>query len=177
MDRTNRQTGVDDRLARWIEDHGRAVEGYLLSLVRDPNVVDDLLQEVFCRAWQARHRYEEAGKERAYLLTIADRLVRDRHRRAWRETPVAEERWQLIEPADRSEPPLESLARREAEQQLSEALVSLSEPQRRTLLLRYYGGLDFSEIAHALGCPLNTVLSHCRRGLQALRRLLVEEMA
>jgi DNA-directed RNA polymerase specialized sigma24 family protein len=51
---------------------------------------------------------------------------------------------------------------------------TLSEPQRRTLLLRYYGQLEFHEIGTLLEMPLNTVLSHARRGLAALRRSLVE---
>jgi DNA-directed RNA polymerase specialized sigma24 family protein len=40
--------------------------------------------------------------------------------------------------------------------------------------LRYYGDLPFTEIAAMMGCPVNTALSHCHRGLLALRRLLVE---
>jgi len=53
-------------------------------------------------------------------------------------------------------------------------LASLSPPQRRALLLRYYGDLSFAEIAAIMGCPLGTALSHCRRGLLKLRELLVE---
>ncbi len=49
---------------------------------------------------------------------------------------------------------------------------ALTPPQRRVLLLRYYGDLSFSEIAEIVGCPLSTALSHCRRGLLTLRGLL-----
>jgi DNA-directed RNA polymerase specialized sigma24 family protein len=41
------------------------------------------------------------------------------------------------------------------------------------LLLRYYGDLDFAVIAEIMGC-LNTVLSHGRRGLLALRKILAD---
>ena len=44
------------------------------------------------------------------------------------------------------------------------------------LLLRYYGQLGFAEIAAMTSLPLSTTLSHCRRGLEVLRRMLVEEM-
>ena len=60
---------------------------------------------------------------------------------------------------------------------MAEALDQLSVPQRRVLLLRYYGDMSFEEIAATLECPLNTALSHCRRGLLALRRLLSGEQA
>ena len=63
----------------------------------------------------------------------------------------------------------------ETQRLLAAALEALSEPQRRTLLLRYYGNLEFNEIAEQLGSPLNTVLSHNRRGLLALRQLLAEK--
>jgi RNA polymerase sigma-70 factor (ECF subfamily) len=57
---------------------------------------------------------------------------------------------------------------------LHAALDRLAPMQQRVLLLRYYSQLDFQEIADTLQMPLNTALSHCRRGLEALRRLLVE---
>ncbi len=76
---------------------------------------------------------------------------------------------------DESGAPWESASRQESEAALRVALESLSDAQRRTLLLRYYGNLSFDEIASEMACPLGTVLSHCRRALATLRRLLVEE--
>jgi RNA polymerase sigma-70 factor (ECF subfamily) len=81
----------------------------------------------------------------------------------------------VIEPADETQPsPLDVAERWETGRQLDAAMGALSEPQRRTLMLRYYGQLEFHEIAATLKLPLNTVLSHARRGLAVLRRLLVE---
>ncbi|MBI2824513.1 MAG: RNA polymerase sigma factor [Planctomycetia bacterium] len=164
-----------ERLTEWARDHARAVHGYVRALVRDPHAVDDLVQETFCRAWESRHRYAEAGKPRAYLLRIADRLACDRARKLGREQPIDEIHWQQIEPASSDEQPLAALLLTENRRQLDEALAALSEAQRRTLLLRYYGELDYGEIARIMDCPLNTVLSHARRGLLSLRRLLVEK--
>jgi len=167
------------RLAQWVREHGRAVYGYLVSVTRDRHAADDLLQDVFCRAWEARHRYVDNGHERAYLLRIADRLACDRARRAHntqgrRETLLDGDNWKVIEPVDEGQPH-DGLLVDERQAQLNRALEILSEPQRRTLLLKYFGDLDFADIARVLGCPLNTALSHGRRGLHALRRLLVEE--
>ena len=66
---------------------------------------------------------------------------------------------------------------REAIGEVHRALEQLSPPQRRVLLLRYYGQMSFAEIAHIMEIPLNTVLSHCHRGLEKLRKLLGEEKA
>ena len=66
--------------------------------------------------------------------------------------------------------------RAESPTELAVALNSLSPMQRRVLLMRYYGGLEFADIAEQCSAPLGTVLSHCRRGLQTLRKLLTEKM-
>ncbi|HUY91596.1 MAG TPA: sigma-70 family RNA polymerase sigma factor [Pirellulales bacterium] len=171
-DRTNDER---EQLTVWVRRHGRAVLGYLSGIVRNRAAAADLLQDVFCRAWQARDRYRDAGCERAYLLRIADRLACDHARRRKRETPLAGEQTELAERPGRENPPWERMARAETRQLLASALDALSEPQRRTLLLRYYGNLDFQQIAQLLGSPLNTVLSHNRRGLAALRQLLAEK--
>lgn len=163
---------ADERIARWVREHARAVRGYLLGLVRRSDVADDLLQDVFRRAWQSHARYREEGHERAYLLRIADRLVVDRSRRLGREINVDDATWHEVEPAALDVAPLEDLAQGETSGELAAALDQLTLPQRRVLLLRYFGDVTFEEIAAALDCPIGTALSHCRRGLAALRKLM-----
>jgi DNA-directed RNA polymerase specialized sigma24 family protein len=107
-----RQSG-DERISRWVREHGRCVRGYLLGMVRRPDVADDLTQLVFERAWRARDRYRDEGHERAYLLKIADRLVVDRSRRLGLELTVDETVWREVEPAADDESPLEDLTRNE----------------------------------------------------------------
>ena len=160
-----------------MHEHGAAVRGYLAVLVRRSDVVDDLLQDVFRRAWQSRHAYQEAGHARAYLIRIADRLACDWRRRAARDgqRQLDDAGWRTIEPAI-DIPPEESLAAAEARRELDEALGSLTSAQQRVLLLRYYGQMSFNEIAATLECPLGTALSHCRRGLEALRRRLITSL-
>ena len=165
-----------ERFAAWGREHGPAVWGYLLAMVRRTDVADDLVQEVFCKAWQARDRYREQDSARAYLLRIADRLMIDRGRKSGREITLDEDAWSHVEPADPNAGPSRSAVEAEAAARLAEALKRLSHIQRRVVLLRYYGQLGFAEIAETVGCPLNTALSHCRRGLAALREILVEKV-
>jgi RNA polymerase sigma-70 factor (ECF subfamily) len=165
-----------EAVSRWVREHGRSVRGYLLGLVRRPDVADDLLQEVFRRAWQARDRYQEQGHERAWLLRIADNLACDRARRKGKEQTVDEETWRQLEPAGRSPQPDDRLVREESQTELRQALDRLTELQQRVLLLRYYGEMDFAQIAQVVGCPLSTALSHARRGLLALRKIMVENV-
>ena len=162
---------ADDRLSRWVREHGQAVFGFLYVRVHDRHAAEDLVQEVFLRAWQARERYEDQGHERGYLLRIADRLACDRLRGRRPEQLASDEVWSQLEPDDPAEPDVR-LLQDEQDLALRSALDRLTEPQRRTLLLRYFGNLEFQEIASMLGCPLNTALSHAHRGLTALRRWL-----
>jgi RNA polymerase sigma-70 factor, ECF subfamily len=133
-----------------------------------------LSQEVFCRAWRARADYREQGTARAYLLRIADRLVCDRGRRNGTQVNLDQDGWRRHEPICSAAGPLGAAMRAEENRQLAAALDQLSQPQRRVLLLRYFGQFTFAEIAEMIDCPLNTTLSHCRRGLDALRAMLVE---
>ncbi len=168
---------ADELVAQWVQEHGLAVRGYLFGMVRRDDVVDDLYQEVFRRAWEARRRYREQGHARAYLLRIADRLVFDRSRKPANEITVQDDIWRQCEPHSDTEEPLEAALAAESRQQLQTALEQLTPAQKRVLLLRYYGNLEFRQIAKLLDCPVNTALSHCRRGLEALRTYFGENSA
>jgi RNA polymerase sigma-70 factor, ECF subfamily len=173
---TDRRCNDDEhRFAQWFHEHGGAVRGYLWASVRRQDVVEELIQEVFCRAWQARATYREQGNARAYLLRIADRLVCDFGRRNGSQVNLDRDGWIRHEPIQEGCDPASAAALAEENSALTAALDQLSPPQRRVLLLRYYGQFRFSEIAEMTGSPLNTTLSHCRRGLEALRTLLGEK--
>lgn len=169
-----RKTDDEARFTGWVREHGRAVRGFLAAMLRRADLVEELSQEVFCRAWQARSRYREQGSTRAYLLRIADRLVCDRMRRTPPPLNLDEAGWKHYEPWTSGTDPSHAVQQAEQMEQLAAALERLSVAQRRVLLLRYYGQFTFAEIAAMTGWPLNTTLSHCHRGLETLRRLLVE---
>src|SRR5260370_41940519 len=100
------QTSDHQRLVRWIEDHGPAVRGFLFARVRDPSLAEDLLQDVFCNAWEARARFAARGQDRAYLLTIADRLACSAQRGSRRTTEL-EPRTELTRPRLSAASPLD----------------------------------------------------------------------
>ncbi len=163
------------RFSQWVHAHGKAVRGFLRAMVRRDDIADELTQEVFCRAWQARSRYREQGNTRAYLLRIADRLACDHYRRAEPQVHLDEQGWKQHEPSSPSAEPSRAAVLVEETEQLHLALDRLTPPQRRVLLLRYFGQLSFQEIAAMTDCPLSTALSHCHRGLETLRKLLLEK--
>jgi RNA polymerase sigma factor (sigma-70 family) len=160
------------RVSAWVREHGPSLQRFLRARVRDEHAAADLVQEVFYRAWRKRLQYEPQSKDRAYLFAIADRLACDHLRRPHRMAVFAE----LEEPAECGDP-AGGLLEAENAALVREELSRLSDAQQRTLLLRFFAGMSFQEIADALGCPLGTVLSHCRRGLERLREALAGELA
>ncbi len=60
----------------------------------------------------------------------------------------------------------------ENEIKLRDAISKLPESQRQVLLLRYYSGLKFAEIADMLGCPLNTALGRMHKAMTKLKEMM-----
>ncbi len=177
MNSRDPQTEYSERLNSWVREYGRSVFGYVTAMTGRPDQAEDLVQEVFRRVWQARERYQEKGEARAYLFRIADRLVRDWRRRQGRETTLSDQAWAMAEPPGENTSVEQNMANQEDRARLTTAMRQLSDAQRRVLLMRYYGSLEFAQIAQIMDSPINTILSHCRRGLIALKKLLAEEIS
>lgn len=62
-------------------EHARAVASVGLAMLQSPEEADDLVQDVFLRAWRALDRLEDRQGARPWLMTIAIRLARTRLRR------------------------------------------------------------------------------------------------
>jgi len=165
----------EQRLTDWVHQFSRPLFGFVLAMTGKADLAEDLTQEVFQRAWQARERYEEKGEARAYLFRIADRLIKDWRRKKKGETTVSDESWVLLEPGGEEHAASAAAISREENSRLAAAMRQLTDAQRRVLLMRYFGNLDFSQIALITDSPINTVLSHCRRGLLAMKKLMAEE--
>jgi len=63
----------------------------------------------------------------------------------------------------------------EQEAKLKKAIEQLPENQKQVVMLRYYSGLKFIEIAEMLGCPLNTALGRMHKAMIRLREVMEEE--
>ncbi len=139
------------------------------ELVRDPGAADDLVQDTWLAALRAR---PDLGRPlRPWLARVMRNGATQRQRaaagRSARESRVA--RPEAV-PCAR-----ELVERAELQQVLVGAVLSLPEPYRKTLLLRFYEGLGPMQIAAALGLPTATVRTHLHRGLQRLREKLDRE--
>ena len=127
---------------------------------------EDLMQETFLRAWQARQRYQ-AGHLRPWLLTIARRLSVDHARR---QRPCKQS---AIDSAVQS-PPDAEMIREETACMVRQAVEKLLDRHRRAIVLFYFEGSGYDEIAAHLGLSVPGTKSLLARSRACLRRLLLE---
>ena len=151
------------------------VHGVVSRLVRQPDDVEDVVEETFWQAWRQASRFDLArGAVQTWLLTITRSRALDRVRalRRRREEPFEGDDGQpVIQPAADGDPALDAEAS-ERRRIVLAALSGLPAEQREALELGYFGGLSQSEIAERTGQPLGTVKTRMRLALQKLRSQL-----
>jgi len=133
----------------------------------DSSQADDVVQEVYLRAWRSFDRLQPDSNHRAWLFKILLNCVRD-HRRRWMRGAVA----------DNSEAILESRAapvevrRRLTDEEMLAALERLPPQSRQILWLADVEGFAYHEIAGLLEIRIGTVMSRLSRARKKLRRAL-----
>jgi RNA polymerase sigma-70 factor (ECF subfamily) len=133
---------------------------------------EDLAQETFIRLYRYRTRYLHTARFRTFLYTIARNVWNDSNRKIVRIERLGDEleNQAAVENQARNAPPKLADA-------LEGALGKLSPKLREVLVLNFYQGLRYQEVAEVLGIPLGTVKSRINLAVNALRELLkhVEE--
>jgi RNA polymerase sigma factor (sigma-70 family) len=148
---------------------------YLQRLARSDHLAEELHQQTWLSVLDHLDKFDAAsapGGFKAWLFRIATNKANDHWRSRGRERH-ATEGLRLI--TDDSAPEAgHRLQGTEQEQKLRKAIQQLPESQRQVLMLRYYSNLKFVEIAHMLGCPLNTALGRMHKAVLKLRQLMDE---
>jgi len=142
---------------------------YIVSLVRDQHLAEDILQEVFIRIYRKLRWLQEPAAFRAWTYQIASReafryLKRERR---WSDQVRDEETLTALPSDDH-----ESEFPRELIQTLPQLVGSLSPASRAVVVLFYLHEMSLVETAAVLDIPVGTVKSRLAYGLQSLRRSL-----
>jgi RNA polymerase sigma factor (sigma-70 family) len=156
---------VDQLYARY----ARPLYGYVLDLVREPGLAEEVVQDTFVAAWRGASGFEGRSRLASWLFGIARRQARDRTR-SRRPRPEPEDELQgIADPAGGPEArAVESATRAE----LMAALDALPEHHREPLVLSFAYELSNGEIAAVLGIPVGTVKSRLHSARRALRAML-----
>ena len=134
----------------------------------DRNAAEDLVQEAFIRLHKAAHRIQTEDKAAPYLRSIVINLARDHNRRGL----MSLRHQEALVVGSSPEAPDDALVLDEERATIIRNLRLLSPRQRDCLVLRFYLEMKEREIAETLGISPNSVKTHCRRGMTALRSIL-----
>jgi RNA polymerase sigma-70 factor (ECF subfamily) len=165
-----------------VRRYGDGVLGYLIRMTGNREQAEDLFQETFKRVHQKSHTLR--GNEfKSWLFKIATNAALDGLRKKIR-VNSREKKLSYTDcdggknaeavVADNSHNPSVELEKAEQVQQVRQAVESLPDRQRATLVLAYYQQLSYREVALALGCSVGTVKTQMYRALRTLAQKLPE---
>jgi len=180
MQRVSRRDG--DALAALYDRHASRVFGLCLRILDEPQLAEDVLQDVFVRVWERADSFEPArGNFTAWLMGITRNTCIDQLRRLRARPQPAEvnEEAEAL-PVEESLPDLradvpEAAAANERAALVRQALMALGREQRLVIELSYFRGLTRREIAKRLKWPEGTVHTRARLALQNLRQQLAAQ--
>jgi RNA polymerase sigma-70 factor, ECF subfamily len=154
---------------RLYDQSAATVFGVIRRVLRDPAQSEEVAQEVMVEIWRTATRYDSGrGSASTWILTMAHRRAIDRVRSSQashdREGRVAhrDHVTAFDEVAEEVEARLE-------QEQVRRCLGHLTEVQRESVTLAYYGGHTYREVAELLETPLGTIKTRLRDGLIRLR--------
>jgi RNA polymerase sigma-70 factor, ECF subfamily len=149
-----------------------AVYGMVRRVLRNPAQSEEVTQEVFIEVWRNATRFDgQKGSALSWILMMAHRRAVDRVRSVQagydrEDTVAAREQVRVFDEV------AEEVELRLEQQQVRRCLSSLTELQRESVTLAFYGGYTYPEVAKLLGAPLGTVKTRMRDGLIRLRDCL-----
>ena len=146
------------------------VFGIVRRVIRDPAQSEEVTQDVLLEVWQSAAKFDPGrGSAVAWVTTLAHRRAVDRVRSVQKEADRERRIAAAAVPYDEVAEAVESSLERE---RVRRCLGSLTELQRESVTLAYYGGYTYSQVASLLGVPDGTIKTRMRDALIRLRDCL-----
>jgi RNA polymerase sigma-70 factor, ECF subfamily len=154
-----------------------ALYGYALMLTRNRVEGEDLVQETYVRALQARHRLPDENNLKGWFFTILRNLWLNQLRKQKTGPRLVE-----VDGEDggadflpgNTRDSYQILSAKEDAEQVHLAIAQLAPEFREVIVLREFEQLSYQEIAGVIDCPTGTVMSRLGRARAKLRELLAE---
>ena len=173
-------SGDRNAISQLIERHSRRVRDYIQMMVKDGDVVDDIFQETFIKAVRVidEGRYTDNGRFLSWILRIAHNQVIDHFRaqKQNRQLNEAEAGYDVLGTLRLAERTVEDeIVCEQIASDVRRMVELLPDEQREVVMMRYYSGLSFKEIAEQTGVSINTALGRMRYALINLRKMIKEK--
>ena len=156
----------------------RRIERLIARMVRDTDLVQDIAQETFIRAYRALPQFRGESAFYTWLYRIAVNSAKKALMDMKRDPLVTESSMRLDEDGEETsraeneltdgETPEALLASKEIAAAVNAAIEALSDDLRQAITLREIEGLSYEEIAEAMNCPIGTVRSRIFRARDAI---------
>lgn len=139
-----------DVVKEWYEQYKTGIFRYALSMLKDPHLAEDVLQETFLRLLLGKYRIDQ-GKEKAWLYKVAKNLCYD---------ILRQRNWAV---------PETTAAVHGESYEYIELIADLDQTEREIVTLRFVGGLTHKEIAKIMGLSVHASKKRYERAIQKLR--------
>lgn len=156
----------------------RRIERLIGRMVRDAELVEDIAQETFIRAYRALHQFRGDAQFYTWLYRIAVNTAKKALVDLRRDPLVFESAAKSVGDDDETyrpereltttETPEALLASREIAEAVNAAMEALPDDLRQAVTLREIEGLSYDEISEVMGCPIGTVRSRIFRAREAI---------
>ena len=171
--------GNKSAISTLIDKYNRRVRDYVRMMVKDSDVADDIAQETFIKAVSVidEGRYVDSGKFLSWVLRIAHNQVIDHFRSQKSSNTVSESDsgYNVLGTLKYAEQNVEDkMVAEQIESDVRRLVELLPEEQREVVVMRYYSGMSFQEIADQTGVSINTALGRMRYALINMRKLISE---
>jgi RNA polymerase sigma-70 factor (ECF subfamily) len=171
------KTGDDKAFKAIVMRYQSQIYSYSMSITKDYEISNDVIQEVFIRAFKKLHSYKEEDKLKNWLFVLSRNIIMDYYRKNSNKTLPLETRDEdglsLIDAlSDDSPQPIEIAIANDRADMINGALNKLSADERELIALKDY--LTFQEISKMQNRPIGTLLSKFNRALGKLKKILAE---
>ena len=172
-------SGDRSAISQLIDRHSVRVRDYIRMMVRDRDVADDILQETLIKVVRVidEGRYTDTGKFLSWVLRIAHNRVLDyfRSQKSARTVTEADAGYNVLGSLRFAERTVEDrMVDEQIEADVRSLIDKLPEEQREVVVMRYYAGMSFQEIADQTEVSINTALGRMRYALINLRKMIKE---
>jgi RNA polymerase sigma-70 factor (ECF subfamily) len=156
----------------------RRIQRLIRRMVRDVDLVEDIAQETFIRAYRALHQFRGDAQFYTWLYRIAVNTAKKTLMDFKRDPTVSESALRSTDDEDETsrhgneptteETPESVFAAKEIATAVNNAMAALPEDLRQAVTLREIDGLSYEEIAEVMQCPIGTVRSRIFRAREAI---------
>jgi RNA polymerase sigma-70 factor (family 1) len=146
----------------------------VLKMVKDEQLTEELVQDLFTRIWQKHESFTEDVDFRSYLYRIAQNLVFDFYRKLKRDRAMYE-KFKLIASEEYSHIE-EGLHLKESEALLEQAMAQLSPQQHVVYKLCKIDGLTYKQAAEQMGISTHTVKEYLSKSTQLVKNYMINNL-